>query len=458
MPAKALSKSGAAGHSDSHDLRVPEVVQIRVKELRPWAGNPREHTAEQLRLIQKSISAHGLVALPVVQKGTNRLLAGHGRLQALLDAGHGDTLIPVIVADLDDQGATAYTVADNRLTDLSGWSLTSLQEILSGLDDGAFDIETTGFTLGALEDLFGGLPGGGGSSPKTDPDAAPPVPESAETVLGEVLLMGPHRLICGDSTDPFVWRTLLAGDEPDLVLTDPPYGMDYSSNAKGTAGGKIKNDALDRANLEDMLTRAFACMRGAAKKQAAWYVWHSYHRQREFQNALEAAGLRVKSQIIWVKPSAGLGMDEFRRRHENAFLVDNPDGGAPVDVVQRGLVLEDHLQAAYATDFEAKPTWKGGRTQTTVWEEGRDGAKNLVHPTQKPVDLLMRALKLSSNPGDLVVDGFGGSGSTLVAFHMARRRAALVELDPKFCDVIALRWEALTGQPAVRVKPGQGDR
>ena len=437
-------------------LKLPEVVQLRVRDLRPWAGNPREHSAEQLRIIQKSIAHHGLVALPVVQKGTNRLLAGHGRLQALLDAGHGDSLIPVIVADLDEQDATAYTVVDNRTVDLSSWSLTSLQEILAGLDNGSFDLEATGFTLEAIEDLFGALPGGGATDPKADPDAAPPCPETPETVPGEILLLGPHRLICGDSTDPFVWRALLAGEEPDLVLTDPPYGMDYSSNAKGTAGGKIKNDALDRANLEELLIRAFACIRAASKKQAAWYVWHSYHRQREFQNAMEAAGLRVKSQIIWVKPSAGLGMDEFRRRHENAFLADNPDGGAPVDVLQRGLVVEDHIQGAYATDPEAKPTWKGGRTQTTVWEVGRDSSKSLQHPTQKPVSLLDKAIKLSSVPGDLVADGFGGSGSTLVACHLARRRAALVELDPKFCDVIALRWEALTGQPAIRVKPGKG--
>ena len=425
---------------------------MKVRDLRPWAGNPREHNAEQLRLIQKSIAAHGLVALPVVQKGSNRLLAGHGRLQALLEAGHGDTVIPVIVADLDEQGATAYTVADNRLTDMSGWSLTSLQEILAGLDNGAFDIEATGFTLSALEDLFGTIPGGG-EPPKVDPDTVPEPPAVPETVLGEVILMGPHKLICGDSTDPFVWRTLLSGEEGALVLTDPPYGMDYSSNAKGTAGGKIKNDALDRAALENLLTRAFACVRAASMKQAAWYVWHSYHRQREFQNALEDVGLRVKTQIIWVKPSAGLGMDEFRRRHENAFLAEQSDGGAPIDVMGRGLVIEDHSQGIYATDFEAKPTWKGGRTQTTVWEQGRDGGKNLVHPTQKPVELLDRAIKLSSNPGDLVLDAFGGSGSTLIACHLARRRAALVELDPKFCDVIASRWTLVTGQPAIRVKP-----
>lgn len=274
----------------------------------------------------------------------------------------------------------------------------------------------------------------------------------------DMLVIGGHRLICGDSTDPFVWKSLLAGEEGALVLTDPPYGMDYSSNAKGTAGGKIKNDALDRAALEALLTRAFACLRAASLKQAAWYVWHSYHRQREFQNALEAVGLRVKSQIIWVKPSAGLGMDEFRRRHENAFLAEREDGGAPIDVVGRGLVVEDHLEALYATDFEAKPTWKGGRTQTTVWQEGRENTKNLTHPTMKPVDLLLRAIKLSSNPGDLVLDAFSGSGSTLIACHMSRRRFAGIELDGRFCDVIAKRWEMVTGLPVIRVKPGDGTR
>lgn len=175
-------------------LRLPEVVQMRVRDLRPWAGNPREHNAEQLRLISKSISAHGLVALPVVQKGTNRLLAGHGRLQALLDGGFGDTVIPVVAADLDETHATAYTVADNRLTDMSSWSLSSLQEILAGLDNGGFDVEATGFTLGAIEDLFGGIDAPDGGL-KGDPDHIPEPPAVPETVLGEVILMG-ARLVC----------------------------------------------------------------------------------------------------------------------------------------------------------------------------------------------------------------------------------------------------------------------
>ncbi|HWQ08903.1 MAG TPA: DNA methyltransferase, partial [Holophaga sp.] len=197
------------------------------------------------------------------------------------------------------------------------------------------------------------------------------------------------------------------------------------------------------------LAKAFACMVAASRPNAPWYVWHSFHGQREFQSALELVGLTIRAQIIWVKPSAGLGNAEFRSRHENAFVAGR-DGQ---DV---GLVLQEHGLGWFGHRLGAKPpTWLGERKQTSVWECGRDSAKALVHATQKPVDLLLRAMRLSSLPRNLVLDLFAGSGSTLAACEASSRRCHCLELDEAYTDVIVRRWQHLTGRKATLLRDGK---
>jgi DNA modification methylase len=252
----------------------------------------------------------------------------------------------------------------------------------------------------------------------TDEDAIPELPETPTSELGDVWILGNHKLLVGDATAHQDVERLMAGDAADLIFTDPPYNVDYQGYTEERL--KIKSDRMSAAEFKQFLEAAFRSCRAAVKTGASLYVCHSSSWQREFQNALEAAGFEVRCQIIWAKNTFAWGFGRYKFRHEPLF---------------------------YAHVAGEKDAWYGNKSQSTLWQENKPAA-NRLHPTMKPVELIERALLNSSKAGDIVADLFGGSGSTLIACERRNRKARLMELDPKYADCIVQRWQDYTGKQA----------
>ena len=258
----------------------------------------------------------------------------------------------------------------------------------------------------------------------TDDDAAPEVTENPVSRPGDLWILGNHRVMCGDSIVLTDVERLMAGAKADLVFTDPPYNVDYTGYTKEKL--KIQSDKMTTEEFVDFLQGTFASYRVVIKPGASMYVCHPSSFQREFQNAIEAAGFAVRAQIIWAKNTFAWGFGRYKFQHEPIFYC--------------------HL------DGESD-AWYGDKTQSTLWQEKKPAA-NRLHPTMKPVELIERALRNSSKAGDLVVDLFGGSGSTMIACEKTGRSSALMELDPKYADVIVKRWQEFTGKQAVLEETG----
>ena len=407
------------------DERGVLAVQYRdIASLVPYARNSRTHTDAQVAQIAASIAEFGWTN-PVIVDGSNGIIAGHGRVLAARKLGL-DTVPCIEVAHMTDAQKRAYVIADNKLALNAGWDNELLSVELADLGNVGFDIELTGFS----EDEINALMPVEVTDGLTDEDAVPDAPEEPVTRPGDVWVMGKHRLMCGDSTSISAVEMLMAGEKADMVFTDPPYGVSYEDSK----GRKIQNDELVDDKLQEFVTEAFSCGVAICKDGAAWFVWHASRFQREFENALNQAGLKVRQQIIWVK---GQGVDGTAQ-------------------VQAPAIGRSHFRWLHEPCFYASKTQPfnaGDRKTTTVWTVTRQ-TTGTVHPTQKPVALIEIALENSSKSEDVVLDLFGGSGSTLIACEKTGRYARLMELDPKYCDVIVKRWQEFTGKQAVHGESG----
>jgi site-specific DNA-methyltransferase (adenine-specific) len=337
---------------------------------------------------------------------------GHLRV-ALALRGHQPT-VPVVYVDLSDQEERKVLAALDAITGLAGTDDTLLRDLLVEIN--AKDAELKAF----FDSLLPTSTKEGGLLEGADADAAPPVPSEPITKLGDRYVLGSHRLVCGDSTNSNVWEQLLQGDRADAVWTDPPYGVSYVGKTKDSL--TIENDDLDGDGLLDLLRSVFALALTHTRGGAPWYVaapagplMHAFN-----STLLEVDVLR--QCLAWVKDQFVLGRSDYHYKHEPIFYGWSPG--------------KAH-------------TWLGGRTMTSVLEFERP-RRNADHPTMKPVALIAHCLSNSTEPGSLVVDPFGGSGSTLIAAQTLGRRAALIEIDPKYCDVIVRRWEKATGRTAQR--------
>jgi len=402
-----------------------QVEQISIETLIPYVNNARTHSDAQVAQIAASIKEFGFNN-PVLIADDNSIIAGHGRVMAARKLGK-DTVPAVRLSHLTEMQRKAYILADNKLALNADWDNSLLAIELADLKDLGFDTDLTGFSADEIAalmpvELTEGL---------TDEDEVPEVPVDPVTKLGDVWLLGKHRLMCGDSTSVDAVERLMASQKADMVFTDPPYGVSYQDSK----GRKIQNDELVDQKLEEFVSEAFVSGVTVSKEGAAWYVWHASRFQREFENALNAAGLKVRQQIIWVKGQGvdgtaqvnapAIGRSHFRWLHEPCFY------------------------ASISNPFNA-----GDRKTTTVWTVTRQ-TTNTVHPTQKPVPLIEIALKNSSKGDDFVLDLFGGSGSTMIACEKTGRVARLMELDPKYCDVIIKRWQDFTGKTATLEETGE---
>ena len=377
-------------------------VKIQITQLSLDPTNARKHSQRNLDAIAASLKKFGQRKPIVVHKGV--VLAGNGTLEAAKTLGWTEIEVAEVPSDWDLDTAKAYALADNKTAELAEWDESELAKQILELDEKGWDIQELGFEMPQVLET------------EEINDEIPEAPAEPTTKLGDVYQLGKHRLICGDSTDVTVMDKLLGEEKADLVWTDPPYGVSYV----GQGGMTIENDNLNHAELTDFLRSAFNSIFTATKLGACWYVAApSGNLFQCFSTPLTE--LEVwKHTLVWVKSSLVMGRADYHYRHESIFYGWTPG-------------------AAHQTPPDRK--------QDTIWEFDKPRS-NKEHPTMKPVDLIERAIQNSSLVGQIVLDAFGGSGSTLIACEQTKRQARLIELDPKYCDVIVKRWENLTGLKA----------
>ena len=399
-----------------------KIEQWPTAKLLPYARNARTHSDEQVAQIAASIAEFGFTN-PILAGADGVIVAGHGRLAAAHKLGLA--LVPVVVLEhLSPTQRRALVIADNRIAENAGWDEAMLRIELVTLQDDDFDVSLTGFDADALADLLADEDGNGDG--ETDDDAVPEITETPISRPGDVWVLGGHRLLCGDSTKAECFEQLLQGAQVDMVFTDPPYNVNYANTAKDKMRGT--NRAILNDNLGDgfydfllaALTPTIANCRGGI------YVAMSSSELDVLQSAFREAGGKWSTFVIWAKNTFTLGRSDYQRQYE-PILYGWPEG--------------------------ATRHWCGDRDQSDVWQIKKPH-KNDLHPTMKPVELVERAIRNSSRPGNVVLDPFGGSGTTLIAAEKSGRLARLIELDPKYVDVIVRRWQGWTGKQATRQSDG----
>lgn len=403
-----------------------------VDQLTPHPENARRG---DLEVIEGSIEHNGFFGALVAQRSSGHVLVGNHRLRAAI--ARGAAVVPVLWVDVDDEHARRILLVDNRANDVAGYDQVALAELLAGVLESDAGLLGTGYDDAAVAEI---LAAAVTPEARTDVDDVPDVATEPRSRPGDVWLLGPHRLVCGSATDVDDVRAALGDQAADLVVTDPPYGVKYTG---GTAAKlKIANDDLEAAALrEQLLAPAFGVLQQVLRPGGSFYVFSpSGALETTFRAALDDAGLTLRQQLVWVKDRFVLGRSDYHGQHETMLygwqVGDEPAVPPHFD--------PEHETVLYGWAGGAGHRWEGGRKQSTVWEHARP-ARSDVHPTMKPVDLVQRAIANNTGAGDLVLDIFAGSGSTLIACHHAGRRAALVELDPKYVDVICRRYEEHTG-------------
>ena len=405
---------------------TPEIRMVAVDTLIPYARNARTHNDSQVAQIAASIAEYGWIN-PILTDGERGVIAGHGRLMAARKLDLKE--VPVIeLAHLTPEQKKAYILADNRIAENAGWDQELLKLELAELQAADYDLSLMGFTDEEIDDLLSPEDEGGGL---TEDDAIPEPPVDPVSRLGDLWILGNHRLLCGDSTVLSDVERLMDGQLADMAFTDPPYNVDYGNSAKDKMRGK------DRRILNDALGDGFykflydACLNLLIMTKGACYVCMSSSELHTLQKAWLDAGGKWSTFVIWAKNSFTLGRADYQRQYE-PILYGWKQGS-------------DHF-------------WCGDRDQADVWFYNKPRVNDL-HPTMKPVELVERAVKNSSKSRDIVLDLFGGSGTTAIACEKTNRHARLMELDPKFVDVIVKRWEDFTGKKAVleRAEPDRSD-
>ena len=394
-----------------------KVEQRSLASLIPYARNARTHSDEQVAQIAASIKEWGWT-IPVLVDETGQIIAGHGRVAAarLLDMDE----VPVMVASgWTDAQKRAYVLADNKLAMNAGWDDELLALELKDLKEFGADLSLMGFSDDELKDIFAATAPTVGL---TDEDAVPEAPVIPTTILGDVWLLGNHRLMCGDSTSVDAVDELMEGQKADMLFTDPPYGVAYEGGHNKKKRSGIIADTLEGDDLTGLFYGALLSAIASTKDGAAFYVWYASGKSIDTFASLANLPLKLRAVIQWYKVKSGLG----------AFMSQYIPNCEP---------------CMYLHKTGCSPAWYGASNEKTVWELKKE-SKNEFHPTQKPVELPERAITNSSKQGDFILDLFGGSGSTLIACEKIGRINRSMELDPKYCDVIVTRWEDFTGKQA----------
>nr|DAL88207.1 MAG TPA: adenine specific DNA methyltransferase [Caudoviricetes sp.] len=381
---------------------MPTVQNLKIADLKPYPNNPRVND-EAVAGVVASIREYGFIGAIVVNRDLV-IINGHTRVKAMKEIGAES--IPAIVVDhLTPEQEKALRIADNKTGEVAKWDMDLLKAEMKALQEAGFDMGALGFDTSELDELLGGTADEMG---QTDPDDAPEAPEVAVSKPGEVYVLGQHLLLCGDSTRREDVAKVAGDGTVDCWLTDPPYNVAY----EGSNGLTIQNDSMEDSKFREFLRNAFVCAEKAMKPGAAFYVFHADSEGYNFRGACFDVGLRVRECLVWKKNALVLGRQDYQWIHEPCL---------------------------YGWKEGASHTWYGDRAQTTVMEFNKP-KKNDVHPTMKPTEMLVYLLKNSTKRGDVVLDTFGGSGSTIIACQQTGRVCRCVELDPKYCDVIRRRW------------------
>lgn len=403
-----------------------EIIMVKVSKLIPYARNARTHSDEQVTQIAASIKEWGWTT-PILVDENMQIIAGHGRLAAAKKLGINE--VPVIAAlDWTDAQKKAYVLADNKLALNAGWDDELLKIELSELKTLDFELSLIGFDDDELESYLADDESVEGL---TDEDSVPETPAEPITKLCDIWVMGKHRLMCGDSTSMDDLSKLTEGQLVDMWLTDPPYNVAIQGGNHGDPdrknGLKILNDKMPDEDFRQFLSDAYTAADTVMKPGAVFYIWHADSEGYNFRGAAKDAGWAVRQCLIWKKSSIVMGRQDYHWKHEPCLYGWKEGAG--------------HL-------------WAADRKQTTILEFDRP-AKNGEHPTMKPVGLFEYQLLNNTKGGDLVLDSFGGSGTTLIAAEKNGRVARLMELDPKYCDVIVKRWQEFTGKQAILESDGR---
>lgn len=400
----------------------PTYKRARVDALVPYARNSRTHSDAQVAQIAASIREFGFTN-PVLVDADGGIIAGHGRVMAARKLGLAE--VPVIeLAHLTETQKRAYVIADNKLALNAGWDIDMLKVEFAALGEDGFDLSLTGFGADEIAGLLVELTEG-----NTDPDDVPEAPADPVSRLGDVWVLGKHRLACGDCTDLEVVNRALNGVQPHLMVTDPPYGVEYDADWRnkalradgspigGRAVGKVKND--DKADWRD----AWALFPGDVA-----YVWHAGNMAHIVAESLLACDLHIRAQIIWAKSQFVIGRGDYHPQHEPCW---------------------------YAVRKGSRGHYDGGRKQSTLWQIEKPRKSETGHSTQKPVECMKRPIENNSSPGQAVYEPFSGSGTTIIAGEMTGRCIHAIELNPAYVDVAVKRWQDFTGQQAILEADGR---
>ncbi len=394
-------------------LGATKIEWRSVDKLIPYAKNARTHSDEQVAQIAGSIKEFGFNN-PVLVDKDNSVIAGHGRLMAARKLGMDK--VPVVELEhLTESQRKAYVLADNRIALNSGWDTSMLSLELQDLKDD-IDLSLLGFDPDELDALLNPIEETEGL---TDEDAVPDVPDEPKTKLGDIYILGNHRLMCGDSCSVTDMEKLVNDRQVDMWLTDPPYNVAYEGKTKDAL--TIQNDSMSDDGFRQFLRDAYVTADTVMKAGAVFYIWHADSEGYNFRGAAHDAGWKVRQCLIWKKSTMVMGRQDYHWKHEPCLYGWKEGAG--------------HL-------------WATDRKQTTILEFDKP-SKNKEHPTMKPVALFEYQMLNNTKGGDIILDSFGGSGTTLLAAEKNGRIGYLMELDPKYCDVIVKRWEDFTGKKAV---------
>lgn len=380
-----------------------EMTLVSIESLIPYINNARTHSPEQIKKLRSSLREFGFINPVIIDKELN-IIAGHGRVTAA--KAEGLTHVPCVLVDhLTDAQKKAYILADNRMALDAGWDEELLRIEIEDLIASGFGYEMTGFDAVEIDELF--KDDIKDNIKDDDFDINEELQKPTITKLGDVWCLGKHRLICGDSTKTETFEILMNGNKANLVITDPPYNVNY----EGTVG-KIKNDNMSNDAFYNFLLDAFKNTESVMANDASIYVFHADTEGLNFRKAFNDAGFYLSGCCIWKKPSLVLGRSPYQWQHEPCL---------------------------YGWKKNGKHQWYTGRKETTIWEFPKP-KKNTDHPTMKPIPLLCYPIMNSSMSNTIVLDPFGGSGSTLIASEQTERICYTIELDEKFCDVIVKRY------------------
>lgn len=393
------------------------IEYLSVGALKPAERNARKHTEADIKAIVESIKEFGFSDPIGIWGGANIIVEGHGRLLAAQRLGM--TEVPCIRLDhLTDEQRRAYALAHNKTAELSDWDFSALEAELDDLKD-AFNLAAFGFDVNTEPEVH-------------EDDYEPVLPETPRAKRGDIWLLGRHRLMCGDSTNADEVKKLVDGRAIDMLLTDPPYNVDVHETA-----GKIMNDNMEDSAFRQFLTAAFKAAVSVMRPGAAFHIWHANTEGYNFMGAVRDSGLALRQVLIWVKSSPTLGRQDFQWQHEPCLSgeLENTEDTEAVDA------------ALYGWKDGTHKWFKKRKEKTVLYYDKPKSSKE--HPTMKPVLMFDYEMQCNTKAGEAVLDLFGGSGTTLIAAEQNGREAFLMELDPKFCDVIVDRWQKLTGREAV---------